>query len=75
MGHEEKVAVVGDDVSGLAAAKTFAARGNDVHGFERNHDIGGVWEMSRSYPDVHTQTPKGLYHFTDHNYGHQVVPE
>eukprot|EP00752_Nemacystus_decipiens_P010418 g9285.t1 len=74
MVEKKKVAVVGGGVSGLAAAKAFAERGHDVHGFERSHDFGGVWEPSRSYPDVRTQSPKDLYHFTGHEYD-QGVPE
>lgn len=63
--QKKKVAVIGGGVSGLAAAKAFTERGHDVHGFERSHDFGGVWEPSRSYPDVQTQSPKDLYHYTD----------
>ena len=74
MVRKKKVAVVGGGVSGLAAAKAFAERGHDVHGFERSNDFGGVWEPSRSYPDVHTQSPRELYRFTGHDYG-QDVPE
>ena len=59
------VAVIGGGVSGLAAAKAFTERGHRVLGFERTHDLGGVWEPSRSYPDVQTQSPKDLYRFTD----------
>ncbi len=62
----KSVAVIGGGVSGLAAAKAFAERGHDVTGFERSHDFGGVWELSRSYPDVQTQSPKDLYCYTDH---------
>ena len=62
----KKVAVIGGGVSGLAAAKTFDERGHRVVGFERSHDFGGVWELSRSYPDVQTQSPKDLYCYTDH---------
>jgi cation diffusion facilitator CzcD-associated flavoprotein CzcO len=61
----KKVAVIGGGVSGLAAAKAFDARGHRVLGFERSHDLGGVWEPSRSYPDVQTQSPKDLYRYTD----------
>jgi len=61
----KKVAVIGGGVSGLAAAKAFDERGHRVCGFERSHDFGGVWEPSRSYPDVQTQSPKDLYQFTD----------
>lgn len=61
----KKVAVIGGGVSGLAAAKAFDERGHRVVGFERSHDFGGVWELSRSYPDVQTQSPKNLYRYTD----------
>jgi len=61
----KKVAVIGGGVSGLAAAKAFKERGHDVHAFERTHDFGGVWEPSRSYPGVQTQSPKDLYRYTD----------
>lgn len=60
------VAVIGGGVSGLAAAKVFDERGHRVSGFERTQDFGGVWEPSRSYPDVQTQSPKDLYCYTDH---------
>lgn len=66
MVKRKKVAVIGGGVSGLAAAKAFDARGHRVVGFERTHDFGGVWEPSRSYPDVQTQSPKDLYCYTDH---------
>lgn len=72
--QKKKVAVVGGGVSGLAAAKAFAERGHDVHGFERSQDLGGVWEPSKSYPDIRTQSPKDLYHFTGYTYG-KDVPE
>ena len=60
-----RVAIIGGGVSGLAAAKAFAEKGHDVVGYERSHDFGGVWELSRSYPDVQTQSPKDLYCYTD----------
>jgi len=66
MVKRKTVAVVGGGVSGLAAAKAFKERGHAVTAFERSHDLGGVWEPSRSYPDVQTQSPKELYCFTDH---------
>ncbi|MFK7764664.1 MAG: flavin-containing monooxygenase [Roseobacter sp.] len=66
MVERKKVAVIGGGVSGLAAAKAFDTRGHRVVGFERSHDFGGVWEPSRSYPDVQTQSPKELYCYTDH---------
>lgn len=66
MTQKKKIAVIGGGVSGLAAAKAFDAQGHEVLGFERTHDFGGVWEVSRSYPGVQTQSPKDLYCFTDH---------
>ena len=65
MSKRKTVAVIGGGVSGLAAAKAFDERGHRVLGIERSHDFGGVWELSRSYPDVQTQSPKDLYRFTD----------
>jgi cation diffusion facilitator CzcD-associated flavoprotein CzcO len=65
MVNRKTVAVIGGGVSGLAAAKAFSEKGHEVRGFERSHDFGGVWELSRSYPDVQTQSPKDLYRFTD----------
>lgn len=66
MVSRKNVAIIGGGVSGLAAAKAFDERGHRVTGFERSHDFGGVWELSRSYPDVQTQSAKDLYCYTDH---------
>ncbi|MBP7241051.1 NAD(P)/FAD-dependent oxidoreductase [Amaricoccus sp.] len=66
MVKRKTVAVIGGGISGLAAAKAFDERGHRVTGFERTHDFGGVWELSRSYPGVQTQSPKDLYRYTDH---------
>lgn len=66
MSKRKTVAVIGGGVSGLAAAKAFDAQGHRVLGYERSHDFGGVWELSRSYPDVQTQSPKDLYCYIDH---------
>ncbi|MFD1509099.1 flavin-containing monooxygenase [Lacimonas salitolerans] len=66
MVKRKTVAVIGGGVSGLAAARAFDKQGHRVTGFERSHDFGGVWELSRSYPGVQTQSPKDLYCFTDH---------
>jgi dimethylaniline monooxygenase (N-oxide forming) len=66
----KKVCVIGAGVSGLAAAKCFKQQGHDVAVLDRGPDLGGVWDPSRSYPDVQTQSPKELYRFTD-----QPMPE
>ena len=63
--RRKHVCVIGAGVSGLAAAKAFAARGHEVTIIERSGDLGGVWEPARSYPDVQTQSPKDLYRYTD----------
>ena len=60
----KRVAVIGAGVSGLAAGRAFGAHGHDVTILERSHDLGGVWEPSRSYPEVQTQSPKELYRYT-----------
>lgn len=64
MVEKKNVAVIGAGVSGLAAAKAFKERGHTVTVIERSHALGGVWEPSRSYPDVQTQSPKDLYRYT-----------
>lgn len=64
MVEKKKVCVIGAGVSGLAAARAFREHGHDVAVIERGHDLGGVWEPSRSYPDVQTQSPKELYRYT-----------
>jgi dimethylaniline monooxygenase (N-oxide forming) len=61
----KQVCVIGAGVSGLAAAKAFAAHGHKVTIIEKGSDLGGVWDPSRSYPDVQTQSPKDLYRYTD----------
>jgi Flavin-binding monooxygenase-like len=61
----KQVCVIGAGVSGLAAAKAFAAHGHKVSIVEKAGDLGGVWDPARSYPDVQTQSPKELYRYTD----------
>src|ERR1700691_5884633 len=65
MVKQKNVCVIGAGVAGLAAAKTFGARGRQVTILERSGDLGGVWEPARSYPEVQTQSPKDLYRYTD----------
>ncbi|SED82260.1 Predicted flavoprotein CzcO associated with the cation diffusion facilitator CzcD [Rhizobiales bacterium GAS188] len=61
---QKTIGIIGAGVSGLIAAKTFKERGHKVTILERSAGIGGVWEPSRSYPDVQTQSPKELYRYT-----------
>src|SRR6201996_6563460 len=65
MVSQKQVCVSGAGVSGLAAAKAFAARGHKVTIVEKSANLGGVWDPSRAYPDVQTQSPKELYRYTD----------
>ena len=65
MVRRKQVCIIGAGVSGLAAAKAFAARGHQITIIERSGDLGGVWEPARSYPEVQTQSPKDLYRYTD----------
>lgn len=64
-GGGRRVCVIGAGISGLVAAKVLRARGYDVTAVEKSGDLGGVWEPARSYPGVQTQTPRGLYCFSD----------
>ena len=64
-GWIRRVLVIGAGVSGLVAAKVLLGRGHDVTVVEKAGDLGGVWEPSRSYPGVRTQTPRDLYRFSD----------
>lgn len=61
----KKVCIIGAGNSGLGAAKVFQDKGHDVTIFERSNDLGGVWELSRSYPGIQTQSPKELYSYSD----------
>src|SRR3954464_9349129 len=65
MVRQKQVCIIGAGVSGLAAAKAFAARGHQITIVGRSGDLGGVWEPARSYPEVQTQSPKDLYRYTD----------
>ena len=64
-GRGRTVCVIGAGISGLVAAKVLLGRGHDVTVVEKAGDLGGVWEPSRSYPGVQTQTPRDLYRFSD----------
>src|SRR6201995_6208604 len=65
MVSQKQVCVIGAGVSGLAAAKAFAARGHKVTIVEKSANLGGVWDPSRASPDAPTQSPKELYRYTD----------
>jgi cation diffusion facilitator CzcD-associated flavoprotein CzcO len=62
---KKNVCVIGAGISGIVTAKTFHAKGHHVTVYERGADLGGVWELSRSYPGIQTQTPRDLYRYSD----------
>ncbi|OKH29619.1 hypothetical protein NIES2101_43215 [Calothrix sp. HK-06] len=62
----KKVCVIGAGISGLVTAKTFIEEGYDVTVYEKLGAIGGVWEKSRRYPDIITQTPGRIYAYPDY---------
>jgi len=62
---KRRVCIIGAGVSGLVAAKVFAAAGREIVVVEKSAELGGVWAPSKSYPGVQTQTPRDLYCFSD----------
>lgn len=59
------IGIVGCGLAGLVTAKTLKQFGFDVHLFEKEADIGGVWSASRRYPGLTTQNPRETYAFAD----------
>lgn len=59
------IGIIGAGISGLAAAKAFCERGYSVTIFEKSPAIGGVWDKSRFYLNVSTQTTKNEYAYSD----------
>ncbi len=61
----KKVGIIGAGISGLATAKAFIGKGYSVTLIEKAASIGGVWEQSRSYLNVTTQTTRDEYAYSD----------
>lgn len=59
------IGIIGAGISGLATAKAFIEKGYRVTVLEKAADLGGVWEKSRSYVGVATQTTRDEYAFSD----------
>lgn len=59
------VGIIGAGISGLATAKAFIEKGYRVTVLEKAANLGGVWEKSRSYLGVATQTTRDEYAFSD----------
>jgi Predicted flavoprotein involved in K+ transport len=59
------IGIIGAGISGLATAKAFLQQGYRVTVIEKGPAIGGVWEKSRSYLGVATQTTRDEYAYSD----------
>jgi dimethylaniline monooxygenase (N-oxide forming) len=59
------IGIIGAGISGLAAAKAFMEQGYEVLLLEKAGSLGGVWEQSRFYIGMTTQTTKNEYAFSD----------
>ncbi|MDX1658692.1 MAG: NAD(P)-binding domain-containing protein [Nitriliruptorales bacterium] len=64
----QRVCVIGAGISGLVTTKVMNNDGFDVICFEKKPHIGGVWERSRTYPDLRTNTAREGYAFSDFPY-------
>ena len=64
--NKKQVGIIGAGISGLATAKAFKERGFGVTVLEKAASVGGVWERSRSYIRLTTQTTKNEYSFSDY---------
>ena len=63
-----KVAIVGAGFGGLSSAKVLQEFGHDVHVFEKDSEVGGVWAASRRYPGLGTQNVRSTYCLSDYPY-------
>ena len=64
----KKIAIVGAGFAGLASAKVLTEFGHDVHVFEKDSEVGGVWTTSRRYPGLGTQNVRSTYALSDYSY-------
>jgi len=62
-----RINILGGGPAGLYFAILLKKRdpSHEITIVERSGDLGGVWEPSRTYPEVQTQSPKDLYRYTD----------
>ena len=56
-GMQDKYCIIGAGASGIAVAKNFRQRGIAFDCLEREHDIGGLWNIG---------TPSGIVYETTH---------
>ncbi|MBD2629145.1 flavin-containing monooxygenase [Trichormus variabilis] len=62
----KRICVIGAGISGLVTAKTFIEENYDVTVFEKKQGLGGVWEKSRTYPELTSQNTSDTYSFSDY---------
>jgi cation diffusion facilitator CzcD-associated flavoprotein CzcO len=62
---KQQIGIIGAGISGLATAKAFLQAGYEVTILEKSSGLGGVWNVSRSYTGVATQTTRDEYAFSD----------
>ncbi len=66
--YRMKIGIVGAGFAGLSSAKVLAEFGHDVHIFEKDSEVGGVWAASRRYPGLGTQNVRSTYALSDYPY-------
>ena len=64
----QRVGIIGAGIAGLVTAKIFLENGFDAQVFEKEPDLGGVWALSRTYPELRANTAKETYSLTDYPY-------
>ncbi|MBD2308710.1 NAD(P)/FAD-dependent oxidoreductase [Chroococcidiopsis sp. FACHB-1243] len=59
----QRIAVIGAGISGIAAANILKKNGYEAVVFEKSTEIGGVWAVA--YPEVRLQNISSQYHLSD----------
>lgn len=63
-----RVGIIGAGFAGLVTCKVLRDFGFDVHVFEQDSEVGGVWASSRRYPGLTTQNVRSTYALSDYPY-------
>ncbi|MEU8350064.1 MULTISPECIES: FAD-dependent oxidoreductase [unclassified Streptomyces] len=67
-GRRLRIAVIGAGPAGLTSAKQALAEGHEVVLYEKNADVGGIWDPASggAYPGVRMQSSRMSFPFSDH---------